>query len=57
MDRFNSKNLQQITKLASSALKLYKKVRNSDKILSKYMFDVDIQEFINSKVLGKLREC
>lgn len=44
--------------MASCAARLYRHVdREASRILSKYMFEADIQEFKNSKVLGKMREC
>ena len=57
-DRFNNTQISQILRLLKTCIHLYKKTAmQSDQILPKYMFQNDIIEFKNEKILGKLREC
>ena len=57
-DRFNHTQISQILRLLKTCIHLYKKSAiQSDQILPKYMFQNDIIEFKNEKILGKLREC
>ena len=49
--------LTQILKVLSCTINLYKKASLlSDKVLKKYMYITDINEFKNEKILGKLRD-
>lgn len=57
-DRFNNGQVTQILKVLRTTITLYKKANQMcDKVLGKYLFLSDINEFKNEKILGKLRDA
>lgn len=58
IDRFSTVKVLNIRKMIKICLQLFQKAEElSNKVLKKYLFQSDINEFKNQKILPKLFEC